>query len=236
MIYNRKYNISEEYLRKELLENLKTKAEVAREVGCSSSLIGLKTKEYKIEKKSLVGLKIKKFTVIKELSDDEKHKQDVGKNRMWLCQCDCGNFRTLSTKDINCKKYKSCGCNRYLLRKERNTYKGYGEIHGKVWYSIKNGAKKRGWDFKIDIQYAWNLFLKQGGKCALTGLDINFTDKIRDLKQATASLDRINNNYGYIDGNVHWVHKTINMMKQKYSIEEFIKMCELVHKHSMEKK
>jgi hypothetical protein len=44
----------------------------------------------------------------------------------------------------------------------------------------------------------------------------------------TASLDRINNKLGYVKGNVHWVHKDINLMKQCFDLDHFVKMCELV--------
>ena len=44
----------------------------------------------------------------------------------------------------------------------------------------------------------------------------------------TMSLDRIDNNKGYIEENVQWVHKDINMMKRIYSQDYFIYMCKLV--------
>ena len=38
----------------------------------------------------------------------------------------------------------------------------------------------------------------------------------------------IDNSKGYEIGNVQWVHKDINMMRNKYDITYFIKMCRLV--------
>ena len=68
------------------------------------------------------------------------------------------------------------------------------------------------------------LFLKQNRKCALTGQSIFFakTTREHDSKQTTASLDRIDSNNGYIEGNVQWVHKKLNMMKQAMPDQEFI--------------
>ena len=37
---------------------------------------------------------------------------------------------------------------------------------------------------------------------------------------------------GYIEGNIQWVHKDINMTKQSLSSEEFIQLCKDVAKHS----
>ena len=47
-------------------------------------------------------------------------------------------------------------------------------------------------------------------------------------KKISASLDRIDNNIGYIEGNVQWVHKWINVMKGAMSNECFIFLCNKV--------
>jgi hypothetical protein len=41
-------------------------------------------------------------------------------------------------------------------------------------------------------------------------------------------LDRVDSSKGYIEGNVQWVHKTINLMKQSFNQKEFIHFCKLV--------
>jgi len=46
-----------------------------------------------------------------------------------------------------------------------------------------------------------------------------------EVNANTASLDRIDSSKGYIEGNVQWVHKMVNMSKQQYTQEEFINMC-----------
>ena len=74
---------------------------------------------------------------------------------------------------------------------------------------------------KID----WNLSLEEfesifNGFCSLTGwpIDIGFVE-------TTASLDRIDSSKGYELNNVRWVHKMVNMCKNKYTDQEFINMC-----------
>lgn len=74
----------------------------------------------------------------------------------------------------------------------------------------------------------WRLFLKQERKCALTDLLLTFEKQKRGEK--TASLDRIDSSKGYVNGNVQWVHKDINWMKNRFSQERFIEMCKLVAK------
>jgi hypothetical protein len=47
-------------------------------------------------------------------------------------------------------------------------------------------------------------------------------------KERTASLDRIDSSFGYIEGNVQWVHKDINIIKLDYDQDYFIKICSAV--------
>jgi hypothetical protein len=48
------------------------------------------------------------------------------------------------------------------------------------------------------------------------------------MGQATASLDRIDSSKGYIEGNLQWLHKRINIMKGNMSEKEFLDFCESV--------
>jgi hypothetical protein len=44
----------------------------------------------------------------------------------------------------------------------------------------------------------------------------------------TASLDRIDSSNGYEVGNIQWVHVMVNMCKNKYAQDVFVKMCKSV--------
>lgn len=80
--------------------------------------------------------------------------------------------------------------------------------------------------------YLWKLFLKQNGKCALSGLGISFGGLIGEKRSSTtASLDRINSTKGYIKGNVQWVHKHINKMKWDFDQNYFLSLIEYIHKN-----
>ena len=90
---------------------------------------------------------------------------------------------------------------------------------------IRTSAKKRNINLNISIEYAWELFKKQNGKCSLSGMDIYFST---NNQYGTASLDRIDSQKGYIEGNVQWIHKDINWMKNDFKQEDFIKYCKLI--------
>jgi len=64
------------------------------------------------------------------------------------------------------------------------------------------------------------MFEKFTGYCALTNWEISI-----HYSEANASLDRINSNLGYTIDNIQWVHTMVNMSKNKYKEEDFIKMC-----------
>ena len=90
---------------------------------------------------------------------------------------------------------------------------------------IKSSAVRRNIPFDISIRFLWELFLQQHQNCSLTGEPLKFDVRV---KHQTASLDRIDSSKGYIVGNVQWVHKDINNMKQSLSQAQFIEWCKKV--------
>ena len=108
---------------------------------------------------------------------------------------------------------------------------GYEDINGRYWYSIVHSAKLRNLEFNITIKDAWDLFIKQNKKCALTDISIVFKDLGKQSNTQTASLDRIDSSKGYTLDNIQWVHKVINRMKTNLSISEFKNWCKLVISH-----
>lgn len=82
----------------------------------------------------------------------------------------------------------------------------------------------RGLEFEVTIDYLWDLYKCQGGKCSLTGDEIQLSNG----KSQSASLDRIDSSRGYVVGNVQWVHKDINLMKMDFNQEHFIELCKRV--------
>lgn len=87
----------------------------------------------------------------------------------------------------------------------------------RMYKRFKVSAFSRGIEWNVSKEYVFSLF---DGKCALTGWDI-----LISYGQKTASLDRIDSNKGYIVGNVQWLHSMVNMCKNKYPEQDFIKMC-----------
>jgi len=114
-----------------------------------------------------------------------------------------------------------------------------GNISISFWNRIKNNSSKgqperlnrKNIKFNINIKYAYELLLSQQNRCNYTGIPLLFTSKGYS-KNHTASLDRIDSNKGYIKGNVQWVHKDINIMKNFLSHDKFIEICDSVSQNN----
>lgn len=182
----------------------------------------------KIHREDITGKIFGKLTV---LAPHDK------KNRTWRwkCVCDCGNetIAYVSKLKNGCKT--SCGCGKYQnikpkYGKEHHGWTGYEEIYGSYWNQLKSSAKIRKIKFKVDVKFAWDLFLQQNRKCALTGVKLVFpkTQCGRSLLKNKPSLDRIDPRRGYVKGNVQWVNMDVNYMKLDLTQEEFIHICKLI--------
>jgi len=150
-----------------------------------------------------------------------------GRQARWWCLCECG-VETL-VLGYYLRQNRGYGC------KQCAGWKGCGELSGYYWQQLINGACQRNIKFDLKIEYAWELFLKQGKRCALSLWGLTFMLTYKRRKEQTASLDRIDSSKGYEVGNVQWVHKDVNLMKNKLSQDRFIRLCKAIGKYHMYK-
>lgn len=111
-----------------------------------------------------------------------------------------------------------------------------GDLGGTYFSYIKQKARERDLEFSVSKEYLWDLFVKQNKKCALSGVDLVMSSSINknnnlDRTNHTASLDRIDNAVGYVEGNLQWVHKQINRIRRELTIDEFLFWCNKVVHH-----
>jgi hypothetical protein len=158
-----------------------------------------------------------------------------GENRLYaICKCQCGKEGFERRLDHVIKRNKSsCGCE-FSPKKEQSTnWKGAGAISGEYIASMKwRAINKLQLEFTITPQYLWALFLKQNKTCALSNEVLQFSDKSarRQGLEQTASIDRIDSNKGYVEGNVQWIHKDVNLMKNHFDQQYFIDTCKEIVK------
>lgn len=96
----------------------------------------------------------------------------------------------------------------------------------------KAGANARGLVFAISKDDALGMYLRQEGKCALSGVPLVFREKgSADRSRRSRflpSLDRIDSHGNYTINNVQVVAAIINVMKNDLSTDDFIGLCERV--------
>lgn len=163
-----------------------------------------------------------KLTILGEVNQDKRWKYKV--------QCECGKIEVKrkdwveSGRTTSCK---SCASKRTAKKYPPPVNRtGYCGLSGTHYISIKSGAARRSITFEVSPKFLWELFEKQNRQCALTGTTLVLENKIKnnnvDWDVITASLDRKDSAKGYTEDNVWWVHKTINRLKNNYSLEELL--------------
>lgn len=145
------------------------------------------------------------------------------------CRCECGTEKLIRPYEVIKGITKSCGCIRDYekiveKRKKNQQWAGVGEIPKSFLSKIKRGAFNRGLKFDLTLEYLWDIFLKQNKSCKFSGERLYFSS-VDIPTETTASVDRIDNNKGYIPGNVQFVHKEINIMRGSLTIEQFLLAC-----------
>lgn len=151
------------------------------------------------------------------------------------CECDCGyNYAIPYYRLIKMTECAICNSFTNPAKRKRASYQ---EIPAQFFGQIKTSAKDRKREYTVSKEYIWNLFISQNRKCALSGIELRFAKRIyrRDYTNGNASLDRIDNNKGYIEGNIRFVDKNINMIRRRLDDNDFIWFCRQVSEYNKEK-
>lgn len=151
---------------------------------------------------------------------------------IYRCKCElCGREDVLVADTGINRTATSCNCFRKKINKSHYSWQGCGDLSLSYFNSIKTRCKIHKKDFHISIEYAWDVFLKQEGKCAISGIKLIFPSCSIRKRLQTASIDRIDSKKGYIEGNIQWVHKYINIMKWDLSQKDFIEFVMIIAKY-----
>jgi hypothetical protein len=155
-------------------------------------------------------------------------------NNHLLCY-KCGHYLPLDNFDNNCENWyrsnkdrrcKECRHIQFLKRKELDRNRiSLDRILVSRWNGIKERSKKNGYNIDFDYLYLKELWNKQEGKCAISGLNMTY-EIFKGRIFTNVSVDRIDSNKGYTKNNVQLVCMAINQMKSDMSIEELLYFCE----------
>lgn len=151
----------------------------------------------KLGDKSLIGKVFGKLTVL------DLHSRYKSCENTWLCLCECGKEKVVRTGKLNSGWVTSCGCD--IFYDENGIRKTNPPPHlptdtpeYQLWSGIKMRCKKlkRYTDRRITMLEEWENSYDSF---------LNYLITTIGLKPAKEyALDRIDNNQGYIRGNLRW--------------------------------
>ncbi len=84
--------------------------------------------------------------------------------------------------------------------------------------------------FNLDLAYLEAMWSAQAGRCYHFGVPLA-TDAADADSPARVSIDRINNDEGYVKGNVVLTCQAANLGRNKHSISKFARFIEWAHEH-----
>lgn len=100
------------------------------------------------------------------------------------------------------------------------------------------GAKSRGISFLVEKDDVLGAFLEQNGKCAMTGLPMDWMQKGKVGRGKRAlmapSIDRIDSGGNYTVDNIQIVLTIVNLMKGTLTVEQFRQICRRVSEYELE--
>jgi len=103
------------------------------------------------------------------------------------------------------------------------------------WFVLRSQYRSKRSDRKIcnlTVEYLRNLFECQNGICPITGWKLVLPDTVNGWENGmdpqNASIDRVDNSKGYLEGNVRFVSVMANLARNKFTNEQVIEFCKAV--------
>lgn len=169
--------------------------------------------------KDLTGMKYNRLTVLK---------RDIDKKGVWyICECDCGNIKSIRSNSFVGGHTKSCGC---LHKDVASTFAipDNGSAKNKLYYQYKKKADKKGYEFNLTFEEFISL-TKQN--CYYCDKQPQQVFKSKKSKYLYNGVDRKNNYLGYTKNNCVSCCSTCNYAKRTQQHDAFVVWIEKVYKH-----
>ena len=189
-----------------------------------------------------IGDRFGRLTVIKYAGQGEYEKN------LWLCQCDCGNTKIVSTGDLRAGYIQSCGClkkeNGEIYIRKNGITGGKKLLRGEAAFRVilrglKANAKQRNLEWTLSEKEVRDLIQEPCYYCGRLPQNHSNNKYIQNECNGdfpSNGLDRVDNSKGYTRDNVVSCCSQCNSMKEKMNISEFKDQITKIYKHSIENK
>ena len=163
------------------------------------------------------------------------------KGNLWCHSCEKYRDIRYFHKDINnsYRKFRSKTCTTCTKKRCHNIYirkkgeEALNKILSNILSNARFRAKKNNLEFNLDIMFLKELFIKQEGKCAISGIELTYIIGSNKIN-TNISIDKINPNNGYTKDNVQLASVLYNTMKYNLTMDELYESCSIILKNRKE--
>ena len=124
-------------------------------------------------------------------------------------------------------------CSKCRTRQSNDTKKKFSEekalthILQMRFLCAKERAKKKNLPFDLTKEYLKELWNKQNGKCAVSGIEMTYS-LCEGRTPTNVSIDQINPNNGYTKGNIQLVCMAVNQIKSDLQMDDVYRFCKAI--------
>lgn len=138
-------------------------------------------------------------------------------------------------RDNKDRRCKNCKKKQYIKRRLSNRgAKNLDRILLERYLGMRDRARKKNLEFDVTLDDVKELWNKQGGKCALSGLEMTYIFG-NGRTPTNISIDKKDCSKGYVKDNIQLVCMAVNQMKSDLSYSELLIFCKSIIQYNENK-
>lgn len=180
------------------------------------------------------GKRYYQLTVIKRANNDTNGRST------WLCKCDCGKEVLVKGFSLSTGNTKSCGCRNDIWKKNLGKrrrdamqikYPGNVSAILRLYAGYKRGASVRNLDFDLGLEEFKTITQQPCYYCGIPPRQVIHTAHSKLISYTHNGIDRINNEVGYVKGNIVACCTICNYAKGTQTMKEFVAWVARINKN-----